>query len=218
MNGPSSGDALIIFGRHGETSLNTGARFRGRADPELTENGRRQASLLAATVRDLAPVALYTSPRMRARATAAAVSTQTGLPAVVTAALDDFHYGDWTGKNIPEVESAWPDLYRRWRQDPEKIEFPGGESVTQALWRAETFLRFARDDHPGATIVAITHDAMIRCAICAALEIDLARYHRLTIGLASTTGVRVGAEPGRLEWANETAHLRRAERFGAPMA
>jgi phosphoserine phosphatase len=203
---------LVILARHGETALNAAGRFRGRADPSLTPDGEWQARALADALLEYAPVALFTSPRRRARMTAASLAGRCTLETTITASLDDLDYGAWTGKSEQEVQEAWPDLYSRWERDPGSVTFPEGESVEQALWRAATFLRFARDDRPGETIVAVTHDAIIRATVCAALVLPIAAFRRIQIGLASTTGLIVGSAPTRLAWANETAHLRARRR------
>jgi probable phosphoglycerate mutase len=204
---------LVIFARHGETALNAARRFRGRANPPLTEEGERQARMLAEALGEHALSALYTSPRDRTRSTAEAIRASTGIVPMVAAALDDLDYGAWSGKTDEEVQREWPELYQRWRQNPELIAFPDGEGVPQVLWRVATFFRFVREDHAGETIVAVTHDAIIRSAVCAALEIPMERFHRISVGLASTTGLFIGKGPTRLAWLNETTHLRARRRL-----
>jgi len=146
--------------------------------------------------------------------TAGPIAGRCAIEATITASLDDFDYGAWTGKGEEELQRGWPDLYSRWLREPASVVFPDGESVENALWRVATFLRFARDERPGATIVAVTHDVIIRAAICAALELPVAAFRRVQIGLASTTGLLVSASPMRVAWTNETAHVR-AGRLGA---
>jgi broad specificity phosphatase PhoE len=203
--------ALVVFARHGETTLNAEKRFRGRADPPLTQHGERQAQALATLAATYGPSHLYASPRSRARSTAQAIAEKTGLDPLVTSSLDDLDYGHWTGKTEGEARTEWPHLFEQWRRDPEAVEFPQGEPVKEAVWRTSTFLKLAMDsrrDEPSVTLVAVTHDAIIRCAVCLALGISLASYHRIVIGLASTTGVRVDDQGFHLEWVNETAHVR----------
>jgi broad specificity phosphatase PhoE len=204
---------LLILARHGETALNAAGKLRGRADPPLTPEGERQARALAEVVLEYAPTALFTSPRHRARMTADPIARRCAIEATVTASLDDFDYGAWTGKGEEELQQGSPDLYSRWLREPASVVFPDGEPVENALWRVATFLRFAHDERPGATIVAVTHDVIIRAALCAALELPFAAFRRIQIGLASTTGLLVGSSPTGVAWTNETAHVR-ARRSG----
>jgi probable phosphoglycerate mutase len=52
----------IILVRHGETEWNVGEVFRGRADIDLNENGRKQAVLLGEYLKDTGIKAVYASP------------------------------------------------------------------------------------------------------------------------------------------------------------
>jgi len=207
-------ETLLILARHGETALNAAGKLRGRADPPLTPDGERQARALADALVEYAPTALFTSPRQRARMTAGPIAGRCAIEATITESLDDFDYGAWTGKGEEELRQTWPRLYSRWQREPGAVVFPEGESVEQALGRIATFIRFARDERPGAIIVAVTHDAIIRAAVCAALDLRIAAFRRIQIGLASTTGLLVGSSPMRVAWTNETAHVR-AERLRA---
>ncbi|MGH9042964.1 MAG: histidine phosphatase family protein, partial [Acidimicrobiia bacterium] len=56
--GDPPGSVVIVFARHGETAPNREGRILGRAaDPELTDEGRRQAEALARLLRREEPVA-----------------------------------------------------------------------------------------------------------------------------------------------------------------
>jgi broad specificity phosphatase PhoE len=61
---------MIVFARHGQTAPNRDGLVLGRADPELTEEGHRQAALLAAALAGEPVTAILTSPLLRARQTA----------------------------------------------------------------------------------------------------------------------------------------------------
>lgn len=61
---------MLILVRHGQTAANAAGMLLGRADPPLTELGRRQAVALAAALPS--PTRLIASPPARARETAAA--------------------------------------------------------------------------------------------------------------------------------------------------
>lgn len=207
IQGSVAGGTRIVLLRHGETALNKDARYRGRSDPPLTPEGERQAKAAAPSIAELHSAAVFRSPRLRARQTLASVQTALagtgsalGLEAKIEIALDDFDYGDWTGRTAEETASAWPDLFAIWQADPGAVQFPQGESVRAAVGRVGMFLSRVGRDHVGATVLAVTHDAIIRCAVCAALDVPLVAMHRISIDLVSTTALMI--EPPRLLWAN----------------
>jgi broad specificity phosphatase PhoE len=68
----------IYFVRHGESTSNTQNLIQGLGDP-LTEEGERQARVVALRVKDLKIDVLIASDAVRAQGTATAISDETGL-------------------------------------------------------------------------------------------------------------------------------------------
>ncbi|RPJ62897.1 MAG: histidine phosphatase family protein, partial [Acidobacteria bacterium] len=68
----------LLLVRHGETEWNSDVIYRGRAEVALSETGRRQAELLGVRLATEQVTALYCSPLVRARETAAAIGRHTG--------------------------------------------------------------------------------------------------------------------------------------------
>lgn len=52
--------------------------------------------------------------------------------------LREFHFGDWDGLDFAEVAGRWPDLSRRYWEEPGHISPPGGESWVTAAARIDT--------------------------------------------------------------------------------
>jgi broad specificity phosphatase PhoE len=73
---------IVYVVQHGEKQRRPG-------DPGLTERGREQAALAGQWLRDKGLTAVYASPLLRARQTAAAVGEAAGLPVVVDALVTE---------------------------------------------------------------------------------------------------------------------------------
>ena len=71
--------ARVILIRHGQTGWNKQERFRGWADIDLNDTGRRQAEAAARRVSQWGVTAIYSSPLKRALATAQALADTPGL-------------------------------------------------------------------------------------------------------------------------------------------
>ena len=69
----------IYVVRHGEAA----AGFGADADPGLSLEGRRQAEQTAQDLKELGPLAIYTSPLARARETAAPLAALWNVPPIV---------------------------------------------------------------------------------------------------------------------------------------
>ena len=97
---------MILFVRHGETAPNRDGLVLGRADPVLTEEGRRQARCLARVLAEERAVALHTSPLRRARETAEALAAPCGLEPVVDDRLIEVDWGEWEGRSSAGIGSG----------------------------------------------------------------------------------------------------------------
>ena len=99
---------------------------------------------------------LVSSDLIRATATADALAAgRLRLPPTPT--LREFHFGDWDGLPHEEVARRWPDLSRRYWEEPGHITAPGGESWHQAADRISAAADALIAAHPGRDIVAVAH-------------------------------------------------------------
>ena len=103
---------MIVFARHGQTAPNRDGLVLGRADPELTEEGRRQAALLAAALAGESVTAILTSPLVRARQTAEAVGAACGAIVTVDERLLEIDWGAWEGLPAGTPTRAGPSTDR----------------------------------------------------------------------------------------------------------
>ena len=199
----------VILVRHGQTEWNRIERFRGLVDIDLNETGAWQAERLGEAIRDRYRVsAVYSSPLTRAMRTAEAIGKAVGLEVISYPALVDFSYGVWEGKTPEEVEAAFPDLYRLWLTQPQRVKIPGGESLRNLRLRASTaLLRIARD-HPEGTVVLVSHRAVCKVLACYLLGLPNSQLWKLELDNGSYSVF----EEWEVGWVtrllNETCHLR----------
>ncbi len=193
---PSGGPCQILLVRHGRTALNVAGRFRGRQDPPLDREGLAEARRAARYLAGAGLAAVYTSPLRRARATARAIAERSGVRLRVDPDLADLDYGRWTGKTPEEVRREAPVAYRRFRRDPLTSRLPGGEAVQAVLARVDRTLVRLADRFPNRTVVAVTHDVVIRLVVGQVLHRRGAALWRIAVPTGSIT--RLQAARGRL--------------------
>ncbi len=97
---------MIVFARHGQTAPNRDGLVLGRADPELTDEGHRQAALLGAALGGEPVTAIVTSPLVRARQTAEVIAAACGLPVTVDERLVEIDWGTWEGRPTGSLAAA----------------------------------------------------------------------------------------------------------------
>src|SRR4051812_46155570 len=103
--------------RHGQTEASRENRFSGSSDPPLTAVGEAMAQQFAEAYAPLGWAAIYSSPMLRARQTAAALARLTGLEVTIEDGLKEIEYGDWEGLRQDEVKARWPDAFEYWAND-----------------------------------------------------------------------------------------------------
>lgn len=165
----------IILARHGETEWNVGEIFRGRADMSLNETGIKQAELLAEYLRDFKIDAIYSSPMLRAIATAGAIVKYHKLKVNITPGLTDLDFGDWQGLSLQKVKDMSPELYTAWINSPHLAKIPNGESLDDVRNRARAVVDEVIARHSG-TVVLVAHRVVNKVLICALLGLDNSHF------------------------------------------
>ena len=98
----------ILLVRHGQSTWNADGRWQGRADPPLSELGRRQAEVAAETIAGHGITMVWSSPLRRAHQTANIVAGRLALDVVNDPRLQERDAGEWEGKTRAEIEEGWP--------------------------------------------------------------------------------------------------------------
>jgi broad specificity phosphatase PhoE len=207
----------LIIVRHGRTAWNVsggpGTRFRGIIDLPLTDNGVAQAVATARHLAGLPLSAVYSSPLQRAVRTAQIIAEPHALTSEPLEGLSSMDYGEWAGQLDIDVERRWPDLYRRWRQDPVSIQIPGGDSIANLRDRAIAAVYAALERHvDGETIAVVTHQVVTKTLICTLAGWPNEAYWRFRQALCNLS--RFDYDPLSQQFTlvglNDTCHLGRA--------
>ncbi|ETB26752.1 histidine phosphatase family protein [Mycobacterium avium] len=166
-----TGVVRLTLVSHGMTDAMADGRFP--ADEPLNELGRRQVQAIAAQFGSAA--SYFVAPELRTRQTAGLLGCD-GAPEPLLADLD---CGRWRGRALQTVDEA--DL-AAWLSDPAGAPH-GGESIADLIERASRWLN-ALTANPLHT-AAVTHPAVIRAALLAALDADPASFWRVDVAPAA---------------------------------
>lgn len=166
----------LLLVRHGATTLSAEDRFAGSTDVPLSDEGRRQAGLLAERLRDDDIAAVYSSPMRRTIETAAILAEPHALAPVTRPGLREIDHGHWEGLTRQEVETRFGDEYARWEADPYTVAPAGGECGLDVMARALPVVRAIVEAHVGQNVVIVSHKATIRLVISSLLGFDARGY------------------------------------------
>ena len=199
----------VLLCRHGETPWNAEGRYQGQIDIPLSETGERQAAALGARLKDIPIAKAVASPLSRARRTAElALGTRAGMLTLEPGLLEIAH-GAWEGKLAAEIAEEDGPRLKAWRQAPETVQMPGGESLQQVLDRAwPAFTTACAGLGAEDTLLLVAHDAVNRVLLARILGLPLARIWSFRQAPA-TLNLLEGPDPTHLEVVrlNDASHV-----------
>jgi len=169
----------LVLVRHGETVWHGENRYAGSSDVELTEHGLRQAQQLAGWAKAAGLSAIWCSPLRRARWTAEACASVTGLEPQVDERLRELDFGYAEGLTTAEMRQRFPDELAAFQANPITHHLPGGEQPTTALARFLACLDDIVVLHPEGRVLVVAHTTAIRLALCSLIGVPLSEYRRL---------------------------------------
>lgn len=167
----------ILLARHGETPWNAEGRYQGQIDIPLSPVGDAQAQALGARLRDVPLTRAVASPLARAQLTARfALGPEREALLQTDPDLQEIAHGEWEGLLASEIHEKDPARLRAWREEPDTVLMPGGESLRQVLersWRGLTRAAEGLGEHD--TLLVVAHDAVNRVILCRVLGLPIAR-------------------------------------------
>ncbi|MEO8424561.1 MAG: histidine phosphatase family protein [Actinomycetota bacterium] len=203
---------VLYLIRHGRSDFDSAEMFstpRGdQWDPPLSEEGRRQAQLLAARLRvmELDPVAVYCSPLRRARETVAPYADGGGVEVVFDEGLIEAHIGGWEGLPFEEIVASDTELVHRIRnQQAIWSRAPGGETERDFRARVVTALDSILASHADGDVVIVAHGGVINAYCGEVLGLPYAMF--FLPENTSLNSVVIEGDRRTVRFLNDIAHL-----------
>jgi len=145
--------------RHGETDWNRQRRIQGLTDIPLNDTGREQARLTGMLLTRRPITRVFASPLSRARETAEIIAAELGLAdPELRDALVERNYGEAEGLGFAEIDRLYPP----------GVAVAGRESREDVAARILPELVRIAAEHPGESLVVVSHGGAIRAALLAA--------------------------------------------------
>ena len=184
-------------------------RFQGRSDLTLNKEGVKQARSLALALKDESLTAIYSSPLIRAMATARLIKVfHSSTPLFEEEGLVEMDLGEFEGMEVQSWAEQYPDFRETWLATPASVTMPGGESLQQVQVRAiDTLERIIHLYPPESTLLLCSHNFVNLTILCYALEIPLDKFRDLR---QEPTALNVLYKKGKrllVEAVNDHSHL-----------
>lgn len=150
--------------RHAETDANKKDVFIGsRSNIPLTDDGLKQAQDVGRYFKSIGVTfdVIYHSPMFRCYQTASEISAIAGGQLVEDNRLLELDYGNWEGLTRKEIESQYPDDYRRYCTDMSFAPTGSAECANDVSVRVAEFLDELKTSDNitamGKTVLVVTH-------------------------------------------------------------
>jgi broad specificity phosphatase PhoE len=198
----------IYLVRHGQTAWNKEEIFRGRTDVPLDETGLKQAELVGQYFKGMEIRGVYSSSLSRAWETAQKIAQFHDLKVQPLQGILDMSFGNWEGRPHQEVRESDSKTYRQWVETPHLVRLPGGESLDDVRVRAMAAIEEVIRNHPGKTLILVTHRVVNKVLICGILGLDNSHFWQITQDTTAINLIQHRNGKYILSLMNETCHLK----------
>ena len=120
------------------------------------------------------------------------------MPLLQIDGLVEIGHGLWEGKLESEIRADWAELLERWKQEPETVKMPDGETI-QDVWArsVKSWKGIASSLRPEETALVVAHDAVNKTVLCELLGLTPADIWAVKQGNGGITVVDIPIDPGQ---------------------
>ena len=197
----------LLAVRHGATEWSQARRFAGSRDIPLTAHGRLQAEAVAQALAGTPAAAIYTSPLERARTSAEVIAKPHRLEPISEPDFREMAFGAWEGLTRDELTTRFPAEAGVWASTPHLLTPPQGEPLTAVDARVRTAVAALIEQHPGETIILVSHAIVTRLIVLAALGLGPDRLWSVDASPAGITEIEYQESWATVHRMNTLAHL-----------
>jgi broad specificity phosphatase PhoE len=197
----------FILVRHGQTAWNKEQRFRGLKDVPLSEQGLKEAEMVADALAREKVDRIYASPLSRAVQTLTPLAARLHLSVLPLDNVIDMNFGEWEGLAVEEAKQKYPDLFKLWTDSPEQITFPGGESLAQVQARAMRGVSRLALEFPDCLIAVCSHRVVCKLIMLGLLGVRPDKFWAIRQDTACINRFDYTPPQAVVHTLNETFHL-----------
>ena len=162
----------IFVSRHGQTDWNVRGIQQGVTDIPLNETGLAQARELAQSLKDSGIKHVYTSFLSRANVTGQTVADSLGIPCEVIPGVQEINLGVWQGFTWAECCEKWPELTKKWMEEPLTTSPEGGENYQSLIDRFVAAIHQILRG-PDEDVLVVSHGGCLHTIFCVMDDIPL---------------------------------------------
>ncbi len=163
----------ITIIRHGETIWNAQQRIQGQRNSKLSENGIRQAGLVAKSLAKREFDVLISSDLERAAETAGIINKLLQLPLEYNKNMRERSFGIVEGMTLAEMKEKFPREYRSYKERELGFKFSGGESIEQLFNRVTSEIEAIARKFENKKVLIVSHGLVLETMMYKTFNIKL---------------------------------------------
>ncbi len=201
------GTKLIIV-RHAETDWNKELKYQGQQDIVLNDTGKEQAVKLSNYLSDSNIDTIYSSNLKRAYSTAKKINKFHNLKIKQEKELREIDFGKWEGMTYSKIKAHYPEILKKWNQNPTLISPPAGEDLKRFKLRIVNVFAEIVEENREKNILVVTHGGAIKAYLTFILGIPLYNYWQFNISSTGISIINVYEEKYIIKSLNIIEHLK----------
>lgn len=200
--------------RHGQTVWNTLGQTQGHGNSPLTELGIQQAKDLAEALKEYPIDIIYCSDLGRAVETAEIIGKELNIEIHPTEYLREMGFGVWEGMPLREIEKIYPESFKMWRNEPEKVHIEGGETLDMIKQRQDKLIEELNKKYKNKHILLVSHSVTVRVMLLSFLESHVRNIYRIKQDNTALNIVEYRNYGPVIMKMNDTRHLKKDKTKG----
>jgi probable phosphoglycerate mutase len=119
----------------------------------------------------------------------------------------DMNFGEWEGVKVEDAQKQYPELFKLWKDTPDKVTFPKGESLEQVQSRAMRGVSRLAVEYPEANIALCSHRVVCKLIMLGLLGVKPDKFWALRQDTACLNRFDYNPPNTIVHTINETFHL-----------
>ena len=197
--------------RHGKTDWNETGRCQGISDVPLNSSGIEQAEKLAFSLKDERIDRIYSSNLVRAKVTAEKIAGYHSIDVDFRDDLREMDQGILEGLYFSHIQEKYSHVLEHWRNGPETLQLPGGESLIGVQQRALDAIADIRSRFGSQNIVIVSHNMVIGTLLCSFTGSSLKKLRDYIVDEASKSVIEIYDDRFVIISLNDIDHLRSSD-------
>ena len=151
----------ILFVPRAFTELDCQNRICGSLDLPLSDEGIKQATGWAKTLKDVKFDSIVAAAGTADKETATILAGKRRVKIRVESSWQNLDHGLWQGKCIESLKENCNRYYRQWQENPEAVAPPSGETTVDLVARVETAFSKCLKKRSGEVFVVVAPQPLL---------------------------------------------------------